>query len=275
MLADSGLIQDLDLLQADEISLDNLTSVHPSPFVQQIISAAPHDDNQVWLDPDTYMSQGSLRAARLAAGSGIQAVDLVLSGFADNVFCAVRPPGHHAELAYSMGFCIFNNVAIAAEHALKNPDINKVAILDFDVHHCNGTVDIFKDREEVLVCSSFQHPFYPNRYNDFQNDHVIISPLVAGSGSYEFRAAIESDWTPAIEKHKPDLIFVSAGFDAHEDDPVGELNLVEEDFSWVTRLIRDYAASYTGNRIISSLEGGYNLDALANSVATHINELKY
>ena len=273
LLAASGLAQDLNLLTAEEIALEDLTSVHPSPFVQHIISLAPEGSAQVWLDPDTFMSQGSLRAARLAAGSCIQAVELVLSGQTDNVFCAVRPPGHHAELAASMGFCIFNNIAIGAEHALKHPGIDRIAILDFDVHHCNGTVDIFKDRDEILVCSSFQHPFYPNRYNDFENDHVVTTPLMAGSGSHEFRSAIETQWTPAIERHRPDMIFVSAGFDAHRDDPVGGLKLVEDDFSWITRLIRNYAADFAENRIVSSLEGGYDLKALANSVATHIGEL--
>jgi acetoin utilization deacetylase AcuC-like enzyme len=273
-LSDSGLSQELDMVPAIEVPLKNLTNVHPSPFVEQILSLNPSPDEPVWLDPDTYFGQGSLRAARLAAGSGVQAVDLILNNLADNVFCAVRPPGHHAELATAMGFCIFNNVAIAAEHALKNPAIEKVAILDFDVHHCNGTVDIYKDRNEVLVCSSFQHPFYPNRYYDFQNSHIVISPLQIGSGSYEFRSAIENHWIPAIEQHEPDLILVSAGFDAHRNDPVGGLNLLEDDYAWITRLIRQFADRYAENRLISTLEGGYDLGALADSVAIHLAELK-
>jgi len=283
----SGLEDDLDMVHAQEVSRELLTRVHPSSYVSNIEAIAPgreselqteglnsQQHNNVWLEPDTYMSTGSLRAARLAAGSCIQAVDRVLAGTADNAFCAIRPPGHHAEIAAPLGFCIFNNIAIAAEYALQHEEINKIAILDFDVHHCNGTVDIFKDRSEVLVCSSFQDPFYPNRYNNYFNDHVIISPLVEGSGSRDFRTAVDQDWTPAIEAHKPDFIFISAGFDAHRDDPVGGLNFSDDDFLWVTELIREYARSYAHDRLVSTLEGGYDLMALASSTLVHLSALK-
>lgn len=273
-LAESGLASELDTIVAEEITPSRLNRTHSTTYIEMVERAAPAEGKIVRLDPDTYMNSGSLRAARLAAGACIQAVDQVLLGHADNVFCAVRPPGHHAEVATAMGFCIFNNIAIAAEHALQHERIERVAILDFDVHHCNGTVDIFRDREEVLVCSSFQDPFYPNRYNDFSNDHIIISPLSAGDGSIEFRNAIEKSWSSAIETHRPDFILVSAGFDAHQDDPVGQLNLTEDDYIWVSGLIREFAASYADDRLVSTLEGGYDLRALATSVFAHVAALK-
>lgn len=273
-LSESGLESDLDYIAAEEITTAHLNRIHSTTYIEMVEKAAPADGKTFRLDPDTYMSSGSLRAARLAAGACIQAVDQVLQGHADNAFCAIRPPGHHAELSTARGFCIFNNIAIAAEYALQQDEIKRVAILDFDVHHCNGTVDIFKDRDEVLVCSSFQDPFFPNRYNDFSNDHIIISPLAAGDGSIEFRNAIESSWTSAIGAHRPDFILVSAGFDAHRDDPVGQLNLTEDDFIWVSRLIRDFAARYAHDRLVSTLEGGYDLRALAISVLAHVAALK-
>jgi acetoin utilization deacetylase AcuC-like enzyme len=287
LISASGLEDDLETVQAQEVARELLTRVHPASYVSNIEAIAPDRESEtqaespgsqqhdnVWLDPDTYMSAGSLRAARLAAGSCVQAVDRVLARTADNAFCAIRPPGHHAEIAAPLGFCIFNNIAIAAEHALQHEGINRIAILDFDVHHCNGTVDIFKDRNEVLVCSSFQDPFYPNRYNNYFNDHIIISPLAEGSGSADFRTSVDRDWTPAIEAHKPDFIFVSAGFDAHRDDPVGGLNFSNDDFLWVTELIREYARSFAQDRLVSTLEGGYDLTALANSTLVHLSALR-
>jgi acetoin utilization deacetylase AcuC-like enzyme len=173
-----------------------------------------------------------------------------------------------------MGFCFYNSIALGAEIALQHPDIERVAVLDFDVHHGNGTVDIFKDRPEVLVCSSFQHPYYPHRYADIQRPNIVNSPLAAGSGSMEFRQVIEQDWLPALADHQPQLIFVSAGFDAHRDDPLAQLNLTEADFAWITRLISAAADSYANGRIVSALEGGYDLNALARSVHTHLEALQ-
>ena len=219
------------------------------------------------------MSPGSLRAARLAVGACIQATEMVLSRSVDNAFCAVRPPGHHTELREAMGFCLFNNIAVAVQTALLDKQVSRVAIVDFDVHHCNGTVDIFKQREEVLVCSSFQYPFYPNRYLDYQNAHIITSPLRAGSGSDEFRKEVEEVWLPAIEEHKPDMIFISAGFDAHRDDLMGELNLDEADYLWVTTTIKNLANEHANGRIVSTLEGGYDLQALAASAHAHLEGL--
>ena len=182
-LTESALESELDTRNAEETTLSQLRRVHSAGYIEKVEQDAPVNGEVIALDPDTYMSSGSVRAARLAAGACIQAVDQVLLGQADNAFCVVRPPGHHAEVAAAMGFCIFNNIAIAAEYALQQEPINRVAILDFDVHHCNGTVDIFKDRNEVLGGSSFQDPFYPNRYNNFINAHMVISPLAKGDGS--------------------------------------------------------------------------------------------
>ena len=176
-------------------------------------------------------------------------------------------------MAEALGFCLFNNVAVAAFTALAQADINRIAILDFDVHHCNGTVDIFKDDERVLVCSSFQNHFYPHRYLDFSNNHIVTTPLEAGTDSTTFRNKIEASWLPAIQQHKPDLIFISAGFDAHRDDPLAEINLTEHDYRWVTELIVDLANSYSKGRIVSTLEGGYDLNSLANSARTHVETL--
>ncbi|HKI73536.1 MAG TPA: histone deacetylase family protein, partial [Pseudomonadales bacterium] len=175
--------------------------------------------------------------------------------------------------AEAMGFCLFNNIAVAARAALAHPDIERIAILDFDVHHCNGTVDIFKDDPRVLVCSSFQKQFYPNRYLTFKNDHVVITPLDAGTRGAEYRRRVEIDWLPAIANHRPQIIFVSAGFDAHRDDPVGWLELVEDDYRWITEFIVDQANSFSQGRIVSTLEGGYDYAALASSTATHVAAL--
>lgn len=268
----SGLLQEMRSIEATEITRGALTLAHPEDYVTQILAMEPHDGLQQ-VEVDTYMSTGSSRAARLAAGANLAATRAVLEGECQRAFCAVRPPGHHAEIAAAMGFCLFNNVAIAAEFALAQPGIKRVVILDFDVHHCNGTVDIFKDRDEVLVCSSFQDNFYPNRYLDYTNPHIVNTPLAAGDGSSTFRSAIENDWLPAIELHKPDLFLVSAGFDAHVADPLGQIELVDDDYYWVTRQIVDLANDHSKGRIVSTLEGGYDLDALSAGVEQHVRAL--
>jgi acetoin utilization deacetylase AcuC-like enzyme len=268
----SGITHEMQQVQAQEIDPDELGHVHPTPFIQRIKDSEPAEGTSR-VDPDTYMSPGSMRAALLAAGACVQATELVLSGAVSNAFCAVRPPGHHAELAEAMGFCLFNNIAAGALHALSEDGIERVAILDFDVHHCNGTVDIFKNDERVLVCSSFQDHFYPHRYLDFTNEHIISTPLEAGTPSRDFRRRIEQDWLPAIDVHKPDFFFISAGFDAHRDDPIGELLLNEDDFNWATSLIAAKAWEYGHGRIVSTLEGGYDLEALAASALAHVEAL--
>jgi acetoin utilization deacetylase AcuC-like enzyme len=268
----SGLIQEMNQIQAEEVATSKLQLVHPGTYIFEVEQGEPPEGVQK-IETDTYMSTGSLRAAKLAAGANVMATKAVLDGEAKRAFCAIRPPGHHAEVAQAMGFCLFNNVAIAAETALQHADVDRVAILDFDVHHCNGTVDIFKDREDVLVCSSFQENFYPNRYLDFSNHHIISTPLAAGTTGKEFRYRIENEWIPALLSHKPDFIFISAGFDAHKDDPLGELCLLEDDYAWATRLIMDIAKDFSKGRLVSTLEGGYDLEALASCVETHVGVL--
>jgi len=271
-LAGAGVNSEFEWLQASALPIEKLGLVHPDAYNQHIIKSEPVE-GLIKVDPDTYMCNGSVRAARLAAGACVEGVEKILAADFKRVFCAVRPPGHHAEIAEAMGFCLFNSIALAAETALQHPDFNRIAILDFDVHHCNGTVDIFKDRSDVLVCSTFQDDFYPNRYLDFNNNHIVSCPLAAGSTGDNFRQVIESRWLPAISAFKPDLILVSAGFDAHQLDPLGQLMLTEADYEWVTRLICDLSNDYCQGRLLSTLEGGYHLDALAACTEVHLATL--
>ena len=219
------------------------------------------------------MGSSSLLAALQAAGSVWQGVIDVVAGAETRVFCAVRPPGHHAEFDSPMGFCLLNSVAIAAINALNLPDVKRVAILDFDVHHGNGTVDLCRHHPDILVCSSFQHPHYPHRLHDLVSENIVNTPLEAGASGDDFRRAITNSWWPAIEAHQPHLIFVSAGFDAHRADPLAQINLVEADFAWVTSEIAALADQFADGRIVSTLEGGYDLEALANSVLAHLQAL--
>ena len=268
----TGLMADLDVREPAPADAAALSQIHRADYLQTLKQLAPVT-GLVALDPDTAMGPPTLAAAALAAGAAADAVRALLNDEAKRAFCAVRPPGHHAEAGGAMGFCLYNNVALGAVTALADPRVTRVAILDFDVHHGNGTVDIFKDRPEVLVCSSFQHPFYPHRYTDLDRGHIVNTPLPAGTGSRAFRAAIERDWLPALERHKPQLILVSAGFDAHRLDPLAQLELEEADFGWVTELIVDQAEAYAGGRVASTLEGGYDLAALAQSAAAHVAAL--
>ncbi|TDJ24276.1 MAG: histone deacetylase family protein [Gammaproteobacteria bacterium] len=271
-LHDSGLQADLDTRLAQPVDLQTLSSVHDETFLQSLNAALP-DSGLFNVDPDTAMGPGSLRAAALAAGAVTGAVAEVLCGNTQRAFCAVRPPGHHAEADTAMGFCFYNSIALGAITALEDDAIERVAILDFDVHHGNGTVDIFKDTPQVLVCSSFQHPFYPHRYTDIVRDNIVNTPLPAGTDSSAFRTAVERDWTRAVEAHRPQFILVSAGFDAHRDDPLAELLLEDEDFRWITELIVDLANRFCEGRIVSALEGGYDLNALSRSAHAHIEVL--
>lgn len=271
-LQESGLVKQLLCLDATPATRAQITRVHPEAHVARIHALAPQE-GRADIDADTSLCPHSLNAAYLAAGALVQGVDAVCKGAVSNAFCAVRPPGHHAESATSMGFCVFNNVAVGVRHAQQAWGLGRVAVLDFDVHHGNGTVEIFKDDPSVLVCSSFQHPFYPGRYSDVQRPNIVNTPLPAGTASDAFRAAILRDWTPALERHAPELIFISAGFDAHQDDPLGGLNLVEADYRWVTDWIVSQARHYCSGKIVSTLEGGYDLDALAKSVHAHLSAL--
>jgi len=268
----SGLILQLDQIQAEMVNKQHLLRVHPATYIDQLERLQPKK-GRVFADPDTAIMAHTLRAAHLASGAAIQAIDLVLTNQVDNAFCSIRPPGHHAERNTTMGFCFFNNIAVAAAHAMTFHNLERIAIVDFDVHQCNGTIDIFKDDPRVLVCSSFQHPFYPYSHFDIDRDNIINTPLAAGTKGALFRTKTEKDWLNALQKHKPQLILVSAGFDSHKMDPIGELELDESDFAWVTSMITEVANHYANGRLISLLEGGYNLTALAGGVESHLKVL--
>ena len=268
----SGLDFVLEHHRAPQATREQLCRVHDAEFVELIFSKAPKA-GQILLDPDTAMTPHSLNAALAAAGAAVLGVDLVMNDKAQAAFCNVRPPGHHAEHDMAMGFCIFNNVAVGAAHAIEQYHLKRIAIIDFDVHHGNGTEDIFKNAPEVLLCSTFQHPFYPHSGADSAYNNIINVPLAAGSDGKIFRAAIEKHWLAELEAFKPELIFFSAGFDAHKEDDMANLNLVEEDFAWVTREVKKIADKYANGRMVSTLEGGYALSALGRSVVAHINAM--
>ncbi len=268
----SGLLKILQQHQAPAATDAQLQRVHSAEYVRYIRSVAP-PAGKVRLDPDTSMGPMSLSAALHAAGAVVLGVDLVMSGKVQNAFCCVRPPGHHAGKAHSAGFCIFNSVAVGAAHALAQHGIKRVAIIDFDVHHGDGTEDIFRDHPNVMLCSTFQHPYYPHRGADTSTERMVNVPLKAGTDGKAFRAAVENEFAPALEKFKPEFVLVSAGFDAHRDDPLAGLNLVRDDYLWVTRFVMEIAAKHADNRIVSTLEGGYDLTALADSAEAHIRTL--
>lgn len=265
----SGLHHQLLDYDAPTVKRECLERAHTKEYLDSIEQNKPAVDGDILqLDADTQMSFHSLEAAKRAAGAVVLATDLVLSGEVNNAFCAVRPPGHHAKRDRAMGFCIYNNIMVGVYHALAS-GIEKVALLDFDVHHGNGSENIIADDEMILFCSTFQHPYYP--YEPCQgSEHVICSPLSAGAGSKEFRVEVTNKWIPALDTFRPQMIFISAGFDAHEDDYLANLNFTEDDYYWVTEKIVNIADKYATGRIVSSLEGGYNTEALANSVEVHL-----
>lgn len=268
---DSGISQSYPLRTPKPAPSEAILRAHPQAHVDFLASFS--SDSLVPVDPDTWMGPHSLAAAYAAAGAVCEGVDALLQEQTQRVFCAVRPPGHHAEHAAAMGFCLFNSVAIGALHALADAKIERVAILDFDVHHGNGTVDICKDNPAVLVCSSFQHPHYPNRLHNIERPNIVNTPLPAGTDGEHFRRKIEQDWLPALQQHQPQLILVSAGFDAHRADPLADLNLLEDDYAWITQLIVNEAQRMSGGKVLSTLEGGYDLNALVGSVAAHLTHL--
>jgi acetoin utilization deacetylase AcuC-like enzyme len=268
----SGLFGYLQQHEAPEVTREQLLRVHDAAYIDAIKAAAPHQGS-VELDGDTTMNPFTYPAALRAAGAVVMAVDLVMAGRVENAFCNIRPPGHHAEKAQAMGFCIFNNIAIGAAHALAAHGLSRVAIADFDVHHGNGTEHAFRDNPRVMLCSTFQHPFYPYAGADSGNDHIINVPLAAGAGSLEFREAVTNQWLPALEKFKPELLLISAGFDAHWEDDMAMLKLVDADYGWVTKQLKGIAERHCHKRIVSTLEGGYELHALGRSAMAHIKEL--
>lgn len=264
--------QALDRRLPPEVALELVRRVHDPFYIDQLVDMAPVA-GELPIDADTALTPGTLAAARRAVGAGVAAVDVVLAGEVTNAFCAVRPPGHHAEYARAMGFCFFGNVAVAARYALEVHGLERVAILDFDVHHGNGTEDLLRDEPRVLFCSTYQNPLFPFTDDRSVPGRLVKTPLNAGAGGAVFRRAIERDWLPAVDSFCPELILVSAGFDAHRADPLADLLLETGDFAWVTQRIADMADRHCDGRIISMLEGGYALDALAASAAVHIREL--
>jgi acetoin utilization deacetylase AcuC-like enzyme len=270
----AGLLTEMRCLEAPLAEVADLERVHDGAYVQRIFSQAPAE-GRVQLDPDTAMNPHSLEAARRAAGAGLLAVDEVMAGRSSNAFCAVRPCGHHATPSSSMGFCIFNNIAVAAVHALETRGLDRVAVIDFDVHHGNGTEDAFsqiKWQERVLMASFFQHPFYP--YSGLEPaPNMVNVPLAARSDGAAVRQAVNEEWLPALERFKPQMIFISAGFDAHRDDLLGGMSLVEDDYAWMTHTLLQVAARHAEGRVVSMLEGGYNLSALGRSAVAHVQAL--
>jgi acetoin utilization deacetylase AcuC-like enzyme len=267
----SGLVRE----QAPRATLETVSLAHPMAYVEAIAAASPRD-GLVRIDADTTMSPGTLEAVLRGVGAAVQAVDEVMTGKVRNAFCAMRPPGHHAERTTAMGFCLFNNAAVAARHAQKAHGAERVAIVDWDVHHGNGTQDIFWSDPSVLYASTHQMPLYPGTgaaTERGEHDTIVNAPLRPGAGGEQFRAAFESVVLPRVDVFGPDLIVISAGFDAHWRDPLANLQLKEEDFAWATQQLMGIADRRCGRRVISVLEGGYDLEGLARSVAAHVRTL--
>jgi acetoin utilization deacetylase AcuC-like enzyme len=262
-------------VEAPAASLDTIALCHPMDYVTAVQDATPQQ-GMVQIDADTSMSPGSFEAALRGAGGAVHAVDAVMTGKATNAFVAVRPPGHHAETARPMGFCLFNNAAIAARHAQRKHGAERAAIVDFDVHHGNGSQDIFWSDPSVLYSSTHQMPLYPGTgavSESGEHDTIVNAPLRPGDGGSQFKAAFENRILPRLKDFKPDLVVISAGFDAHTRDPLANLNLVEADFAWATQKLMEIADQSAQGRVVSVLEGGYDLEGLAGSVAAHVNAL--
>jgi len=257
--------------------LETVALCHPMDYAEAIREASP-EEGMVRLDADTSMSSGSYEAALRAVGGGMLAVDEVMTGKAANAFVAVRPPGHHAEAARPMGFCLFNNAAITARYAQRKHGAERVAIVDFDVHHGNGSQDIFWEDQTVMYCSTHEMPLYPGTGATAERgkfNTIVNAPLRAGDGGEQFRNAVEQTILPRLREFKPDLVVISAGFDAHTRDPLANLNLVEADYAWVTQKLMEIADQSAGGRIVSMLEGGYDLQGLSRSVAAHVTALMH
>lgn len=268
----AGLDLYLSFYDAPLATTEQIVRAHAPEYLEELIASVPEHGIR-HLDPDTAMSPNTMKAALRSAGAGVLATDLVLKGEIENAFCAVRPPGHHAERAKAMGFCFLNNVAIAARHALDVHGLERVAIVDFDVHHGNGTEDIFRNDPRVMMVSIFQHPFYPYSGAETRAGHLVNVPVPAGTRGDAFRQIVSDQWLPALRRHRPQMIFFSAGFDAHYEDDMGSCGLVESDYVWATGEIKAIAVECGHKRIVSILEGGYALSSLARSVVAHIKSL--
>ena len=277
----SGVSDALEHLEAPLASLNDIELAHDRLHVaalrgltlRLVEEQAAGGPEHTSLDSDTSINAHTWTAALRSAGAAMAATDAVLAGELENAFCMVRPPGHHATRSKAMGFCFFNNVAVAAKYALQRHNLQRVAVIDFDVHHGNGTENIFKDDPRVLMVSIFQHPFYPYSGADNPAPNMVNVPIKAGSRGDVFREIVTDIWMPALRNHAPEMIFISAGFDAHYEDDMGSLGLVEADYMWATEQLKKVAAEFSGRRIVSMLEGGYSLSSLARSVVAHIKTL--
>ncbi len=272
MLLVKGLLDYMHPYDAPLATTEQLSRAHDMRYVADLLNASP-TEGYCRIDPDTEMNPFTVQAALRAAGAAVLATDLVMAGNTHTAFCCVRPPGHHAMRAAGMGFCFFNNVAVGIRHALATYGLQRVALIDFDVHHGNGSEDIFQGDDQVLMCSIFERGIYPFSGDNPLGTNMVNVGLPSRSGSDAFRAAVSTQWMPALDAFAPELIYVSAGFDAHREDDMGNLGLVESDYAWVTQQIMAVAHRHSKGRVISCLEGGYALSALARSVAAHVRVL--
>ena len=274
----SRIVNLIEHHQAAPASLAMVARNHSDTAIARVVDNVPPHDDAGWysIDPDTMLNSSSLDAALAAAGAAVAATDAVIAGQLKNAFCAIRPPGHHATPSTSMGFCVFNNIAIAAHHAMHVHGLQRIAIIDFDVHHGNGTHEAFKNDPRVLMASFYQHPFYPYSANTDSGEglhNMVNVPVPAFSSGDVVRQLVTDQWLPALHAHQPQMIFISAGFDAHREDDLGQMALVEADYAWMTRQIMAVANQHANGRIVSCLEGGYNLSALGRSVVAHLKVL--
>lgn len=267
----SGVYDFLQHFEAPRANRVQLERVHTAAYLERLNAAVPLT-GRIEVGAEIWMNPGTLEAALHAAGAAVLGTDLVMAGKVANAFCSIRPPGHHASHEHAMGLCLINNVAVAAAHALAAHGLTRIAIADFDVHHGNGTEDIFRDDPRVLLCSLFQHPLYPHTGLS-GNEHIINVPLAAGAAGAEVRRAVSEHWLPVLQAFQPQMIFISAGFDAHWQDEIADLLLVEADYTWITQQLKAFATTYSQGRIVSTLEGGYEPHALGRSVLAHLKVL--
>jgi acetoin utilization deacetylase AcuC-like enzyme len=277
-LIGTGLMDLLESHDAPLAELEDIALAHDPDLIESVgeLNARLQESataRYAQIDPDTSLNRHTWNAVRRAAGAAIAATNAVMAGQLQNAFCAVRPPGHHATYSRAMGFCVFNSIAIAAKHALERHGLERVAIVDFDVHHGNGTEDILSNDPRTLMVGIFQHPFYPGTGANSPADNMLNLPVPAYTKGDVVRELIKTHWLPRLEAFKPQMIFISAGFDAHREDDLGQLGLVEADYTWITQQICAVANKHAQGRIVSSLEGGYNLSALGRSVEAHLRVL--